>query len=212
MALGYVLIFWILPFFVAIALLVAPVLGLWSWLNSKRVQQPSVLRALKASLLPFAWIFTGIAWFVIQGLLCEVRGVDPGLGDYWLVPVQDGYYFCMIDVTDEGHLARDGCSGVSPVDGINKLAESGNFIVGTKADTSAFSLNTRNGIVKHYRDIVELTSRFSGLPPLQSPIEFYADRRWGYQDFVSVIMLGVALILVTCVWYRAFIGLESRSI
>ena len=212
MGLLFVLIFWII-FFGILGLPVVFISGFWSWRNSKRSGQPSKSRTVAASLLPFVWILTGLVWFIIQGIFNEaLRGVDSGLGDCWQVPVRNKYYFCMIDVTDEGYLMKDGCTGVAPVSGINKLFEIDNFVVGTKMDSKAFSLNTQSGAIEEYRDITELTSRFPSLPPLKSTLEFYSDRRGGWQDLVGLTFLGILLISVTYFWFRLFIRPQSRGI
>jgi hypothetical protein len=211
MGLLFVLIVWII-FFGILGLPIFFIAGFWSWRNSKRFGQPSKSRAVFASLLPFVWIVTGLVWFIIQGIFNEVvRGVDVGLGDGWQVPIRNRYYFCMIDVHDEGSLMKDGCTGVAPISGINKLSETDNFVVGTKTDSKAFSLNTQNGEIEDYRDITELKSRFPSLPPMKSTLEFYFDRRGGWQDLVVFKFLRILLFSVTYFWFRRFIRPRPRD-
>ena len=205
MGLPFVLIYWVILFGI-LGLPIAFISGFWHWQNSKRLGRPSKSRALAASLLPFVWIVSGLLWFSAQGIFNEeVRGIDSGLGDVWQVPIRNNYYFCMIDVTDDGSLMKDGCTGVPLISGINKLSETGDLVVGAKTDSKAFSLNTQTGVIEDYRDTSELHSRFPSLPPLKSTLGFYSDRRGGWQDLVGLTFLGILLLSVTYFWFRRFI-------
>lgn len=146
--------------FIVIALAVVPLIGLWSWWNSKRAKQPSVVRALQASIRPLAWLVTVFAWLAMEGLFSEeIRGVDSILGDSWHVPVQNGYTLYSIDRSGEGGLQKDGGSIV--VEDITNLIGTGSLVVGIKTDSSAFSLDTQNGTVKSYKDIRDFDVRNS---------------------------------------------------
>src|SRR5258708_5442208 len=122
MGLGFVLLVWMI-FFGCAGLPVAGGLAYWSWRSGRDAHSPSKWRAFAAGLLPFALIVVGLFWFFgYAAYSWSVRKVDPGLGDSWAVPLRHGYFFCMIDVTDQGYLMKDGCSGSPPVLDIRELA------------------------------------------------------------------------------------------
>src|SRR5437867_3088253 len=113
MGIGFVLLLWAV-FFGCAAIPVAATLAVWSWRNQTRsVANHNYLRPLVASLLPFGLLVYAGTAFIVYAIWCgTARGVDPGLGDLWAVPVGTGYYFCMIDVTESGRLFKGTCDGV----------------------------------------------------------------------------------------------------
>jgi hypothetical protein len=77
-----------------------------------------------------------------------VRDIDPGIGDSWRVPIGNDWYFCMIDVPDNGYLLKGGCSGAPIVDGITELALVGDLVVGKGDASRPFVLDTRTGVLQ----------------------------------------------------------------
>jgi hypothetical protein len=121
LGIGFVLLFWAVIFGGA-AVVSAVVLGLWSlWNHRAVIGRREVLKAVAAAALPILMFGYGGAAFVGYAVWCEtLRGVDPGIGDVWRVPVGKDHYFCMIDVPEEGYLLKAGWSGAPIVHGITE--------------------------------------------------------------------------------------------
>lgn len=83
------------------------------------------------------------AAFTVYATWCEaIRGVDPGIGDGWQVPVGNDHYFCMIDVPEEGYLLKGGCSGAALVDGITLIGSSDDLVFGNSKSNGPRSSGT----------------------------------------------------------------------
>jgi hypothetical protein len=202
--LGFVLLFWLI-LCVCAAFPIATTLACWSWLNGLRAQTPSKPRALVAGLLPFVLIPVGMLWFLgYAAYSSSVRHVDPGLGDSWKVPVAHGYFFCMIDVTDQGYLMKGGCSGSPRVNGIRQLAQVGDSVIGTSV-AGAFVFDTSTGELRSHQSTVAALAQFSPPPKLQTPDEFYERRRSGWQDRAAGFVLLGLVFLTSWFWFRRFI-------
>lgn len=205
MGIGIVLIGWTV-FCGCLAIPFAVGFGIWSWLWGRRAGRPSPARALAASLLPFIAMVVAMVWFMGYWTYSEaVRGVDPGLGDSWSVPIRYDYFFCMIDTTDDGYLMEGGCSGSPPVGGIEALAQSGDFVVGVSHYSGPFLFNLASGETTHYPTIDEALNQLSPPPVLQTPGEFYGQRRHGWQDDVALLILLTAEALLAWMWFRWFV-------
>jgi hypothetical protein len=205
MGLGFVLLIWII-FFGCAGLPVAGGLAYWSWRNGRRAHSPSKWRAAAAGLLPFVLIVVGMVWFAGYAVYSEVaRKVDPWLGDSLAVPLRHGYFFCMIDVTDQGYLMKDGCSGLPAVHDIRELAEVGDAIVGSSGQLGAFVFDTTTGELKTHPDTSTALAQFSPAPTLQSANKFYGSRRFGWQDTVAFLILVLLVVAVSWLWFRLLI-------
>ena len=125
---------------------------------------------MAAAALPFLLLGYGGAAFLAYATWCEaVRGVDPGIGDSWQVPVGNDHYFCMIDVPESGSLLKSGCSGGSIVNGITELAVAGDLIVGNSKSNGPFILDTRTGALQTFASVDAATAgvrpgQFCGKP------------------------------------------------
>jgi hypothetical protein len=205
MGIGLVLLFWII-FFGCAGLPVAVGLAYWSWRNGRRANSASKARAFAAGLLPFILIALGLIWFFAYAAYSwSVRKVDPGLGDTWAVPLRNGYFFCMIDVTEHGYLMKGGCSGAPPVHSITALAEVGDAIVGSSAQSGAFVFDTRTDGLKRYPDVAAALDQFAPPPKLQPPDEFYRSRRFGWQDVAALVLLLASVAMVSWVWFKRLV-------
>src|SRR5687768_10851616 len=105
MGIGFVLMIWALLLGCA-AVPIAIALTIWSsrnWRESKSTTK--LFRPIGAALLPFILLAYGGAAFIGYAVWCvKVRRVDPGIGDAWVVPVGNGYFFGMIDIPEHGSL------------------------------------------------------------------------------------------------------------
>ena len=211
MGLGFVLLIWMI-FFGCAGLPVAGGLAYWSWRSGRRAHSPSKWRAAAASLLPFVLIVVGLVWFVGYAAYSGVvRKVDPGLGDSWAVPLRHGYFFCMIDVTDQGYLMKDGCGGSPRVQDIRELAEVGDAIVGSSGQSGAFVFDTATGELKSHPDTSTALAQFSPAPTLQSAHQFYRSRRFGWQDTAAFLVLVGLVVAVSWLWFSRLIRVRAPA-
>ena len=82
----------------------------------------------------------------------------------WMVPLANGYSFCMIDVAEQGYVMRGGCSGAPTLSEITELAMEGNSVV-AHSTGGDFMLDTSSGELTRVPDLAATLRRFS--PPLQ---------------------------------------------
>src|SRR5258708_33756643 len=158
MGLGFVLFAWLL-IFGCIGLPVAGGLATWSWLWGRKRGKPSRWRAVAAAVLPFVLIDVGLGWFLgYVAYSWSVRRVDPALGDSWAVPLKHNYFFCMIDVPDDGYLMKGECSGSPPVAKITEIAEAGDAIVGVSREIGPFVFDVRSGEVTRFSTVTAAAS------------------------------------------------------
>jgi hypothetical protein len=205
MGLGFVLVVWTLLLGCA-GLPIAALLAFWSWRRGRLAGTPSKVRAAVAGLLPLVLIAVGLVWFFgYAAYSWTVRRVDPGLGDSWAVPLQHGYFFCMIDVTEHGYLMKDGCTGTPPIYEIRQLAEVGNMIVGTSDRTGAFVFDLTAGQLKRVEDAKATLAELSPTARFQTPDEFYRSRRFGWQGVAALAILFVAEASILWLWFTRFV-------
>jgi hypothetical protein len=203
--LGFVLFAWLL-IFGCIGLPVAGGLATCSWLWGRKRGKPSRWRAVAAAALPFVLIAVGLGWFFAYAAYSwSVRRVDPALGDSSAVPLKHNYFFCMIDVPDDGYLMKGECSGSPPVAKITEIAEAGDAIVGVSREIGPFVFDLRSGEVARFSTVAEAASKVSPAPVLKSADAFYRERRFGWQDLVAVALLGTAVVGVSALWLLRFV-------
>ena len=187
-------------------------LAWWSWRTGRRAGAPSRTRALAAGLLPFVLIALGLIWFFGSALYSEsIRRVDPGIGDYWMVPVGQGYLFCMIDTTDHAYLAKDGGDGSGAVEDIRQLAQVGDRVVGLSGKSGAFIFDTASGKQSQYSSVAAALAQFSPPPKLETPEQFYRSHRFTWEDAVASLVLLSLVVGVSLLWYRKFIRVTGRA-
>jgi hypothetical protein len=212
MGIGFVLIFWIILLGI-VGLPVAAFFAYWSWRNGNLTGAPAKARAAMAGLLPFALIPVGLIWFFAYAVFCgTVRHVDPGLGDSWYVPLRHGYYFCMIDTTDEGFLMKNECSGEPPVSAIRELAQVGDSIVGWSGTKGAFSLDMAAGELKQLANKDIALTQYSPPLSLQTARAFYRSRRYGWQDVAALIVLLGLVVPIMWIWFNRFIRSKTTRV
>jgi hypothetical protein len=203
---GFVLLFWGLLLGAA-AVVCGAVLALWSWWNHRRTLGPTrVFKPLAAGALPFLLLVYGGAAFAAYAVWCEaIRDVDPGIGDSWRVPIGDEWYFCMIDVPDNGYLLKGGCTGAPIVHGITELRAANHVVVGNSESSGAFRLDTRTGTLQTFANMDAALDQMTPRPILESANDFYANRRWGKADVFAAVLIGLPAIAAAIFWYRWFI-------
>jgi hypothetical protein len=143
--------------------------------------------------------------FMTYAIWCGmVRGVDPGLGDWYGVPIGHGFSLGFIDGLDHGYISPRGTtSGVALIADITEIGTDGDYVYGVADPSDGFLLNTRTGAIhRNVRAALPQTLRDAGVVPvgpLMSVERFYRERRWGWQDPLAVAVLGTPALLVA-VW------------
>lgn len=146
--------------------------------------------------------------FMAYAVWCGVvRGVDPGLGDWWGVPVGNGFSLSFIDVLDHAYISPRGSTDGKPlIANITEIGASGEYVFGLIDQSDGFLLNTRSGAVHRTgRATLPAALRDVGVSPsapLMSVAEFYRERRWGWQDPVALAVMGVPAFFIGAMTLR----------
>lgn len=214
MGIGFVLIVWaILLTLLAVPALVA--LHRFAMLTGGPARAKRMLRwAIVAA--PLAAGYAGAAFFAYALWCTEIRGVDPGLGDWASIPLGAHFTLSFIDVPDEAIIAEGRASDRRPLESkITHIGQSGGYVYGLRAHDSAFVLDTRSGTLHHYVDQqLPIALRQVGVgTPLVVPVaEFYESRRWGWPDLVAAMALVIPILLLGGrSARRAWGGIEARA-
>jgi hypothetical protein len=207
MGIGVVMLFWGL----VLTLASTPIsigLGIWSWINQKRAgERPKLARAAIAAAFPLV-PYCALAFFVYAAW-CDSKGVDPGIGDTWQVPVRN-YVFTMVDDTSRGQLAQ-AASGPVRITGIRSIVEAGDSIIGESDSEGAFTLQTSTDTLTRYADLTMAAAGFAPPPALQSPAAFYAQHLPRFPRNVGLVLFAAGLLPVWVFWYRRFIRVPKRA-
>ena len=156
--------------------------------------------------------------FMTYAIWCGmVRGVDPGLGDWYGVPIGHGFSLGFIDGLDHGYIApRGATSGEALIADITEIGVDGDYVYGVADRSDGFLLNTRTGaILRNGRPALPRTLRDAGISPnapLTSVAQFYGKRRWSWQDPVAAAILGApALFVAAQTLRRVWNGRPERA-
>ena len=220
MPLGLVMVFW---FVVGMVLAVpsACILMLVAWLTGLRL--PTGLRigrTVFAGLVPVGFVpyilAAFIAWTVFSAL---ALGVGPMLGDWWFVPIQDGYELHIFNATDWGSI--NGRSGVQ-VEYVREAVRAGSWLAGTSkpaydGQARYFMIDMGADSLAWYESKRDLEAAWAaaGLGPLpelqRSDCLYYALRPYQY-DFAAlvaaVLLYGAGAVAL---WWRLFARVSRRG-
>ncbi len=217
MGLGFVLLIYFVILSVAALGFAIYLGGKAYYLSIRSSLKTRLKRTAVAAVVPYLWLgYFGVA-FIIYAIWCaEVRGVDPGLGDSWFVPIQHGYSLKMIDTHDSPFLARGNLSVLKPIE---LLGIQGRFLYGKtrpaspdrfhdvrtqmrapenspneKTQPQYFLLNTLFVEMWQFESEEELHSAMKALGleapgEMQSATYFYFKRRWGFADAAAVALI-----------------------
>lgn len=213
MGIGFVLLIWA-AIFGSAAVVSAVALGLRSLRNHRAViGRRKVFKAVAAAALPILMFAYAGAAFAVYTIWCEtIRGVDPGFGDAWQVPVGNDHYFCMIDVPAEGYLLKGGCSGAPIVRGITLIGSSDDLVFGNSKSSGPFVLDTRTGVLQTFARMDTAVAQITPRPTLQVASDFYARHRWGSADAIAVVLIGVPALAIATFWYLRFIRVRASGL
>ena len=183
MGIGFVLFAYVL-ILMMLAIPVSIGIFVFNFSRRKKGKDPvNWARLVIFSTYPFIGIAYIIFAIVLNGLFCEyVRGVDPGFGDGWEVPIKNGYKFCMIDDTKSGYIMKDECSGSTDLAGITKINIQGDSIYGEAKQPFVFNLS--NGEFHFTNMDADWKSKIE--PKLKSANDFYGQQRGHIADMISL--------------------------
>lgn len=188
----------IVLFFLLVILSVAaffPAILLGARARSLSRGQPLMTRLRRmafAAAVPYLWLGYFGAAFIVYALWCEeVRGVDPGLGDGWYVPLQNGYSLDMIDTHDNPTL-REG--PIAILSNLELLGVQGEFVYGRRGFQGYYLFNTLSAEMEQFGSEEKFLSAMEthGLDPpgeMQSAVSFYFRERWGFADVAAVALI-----------------------
>jgi len=154
--------------------------------------------------LPFLLLAYSAIAFGAYAIWCErARGVDPGLGDSWRVPLDHGYVLEMIDLPENAFIEQPTGSD-QPV---TAIATRGPFIYGEDDHHLPFVIDTRSGQMQRFANRKDAQPQLHAFgldhSPIQSPSDYYYRHRWTRLDAGAAVVLALPfLLLVTLVAFR----------
>lgn len=240
MGIAVVLIFYAVVLAIA-ASVGAAVLGVVSYLLTRRSGQRRKRAILASALFPFVCVAYAGGWFIAYAVInYTMFHRDPGLGDSWETPLPNGYALMMIDTTDQGTVynpkTQPGMDTVvgrdDAVFGVRQLQVSNGLIFGardsgyfsrigqdsTVVDTY-FELNTTRKTHVEFKTLEELRQQASheGVTlQLRQFASVFGDYRTTWFDYLAgatliLLPLVAFIILARWVWRVRQLGLHSSS-
>lgn len=164
---------------------------------------------------PLAVCYVGLGFLAYAFWCSEVRGVDPGIGEWSNVPLGEGFNLSFIDVSDEAFIPeRHMTEGVALADGITQVGQSGPYVYGLVGADSAFMLDTRSGALRRTsrQGLATMLGEVGVAPVAVTPVsDFYTARRWGWSDLIAAAGLVLPVLFFGCrSLRRAWTGVGSR--
>jgi len=192
MGLGFVLLFWGLTFLKVFGICGLILAGITYFYipqagKGQRRKASTIGFFFPVLLLPYL-IFS----FFIYAFWCEaVRGVDPGLGDSSKVPIGNGYSMKMTDLPNEAFIESPNEIKLSSV---VELGDNNGVLFGRKSDhLPYFIFDLTNGNVFDFPSEEEFNEELLKFgvqdADLQSSLDYYLQERWGFQDFLALILI-----------------------
>ena len=142
--------------------------------------------------------------FVVYGIYCEaVRGVDPGIGDSWRVPLKNGYELVMIDTPEQAFVVTPG--GGQAHHDFTRIGTTDRFVV-VEQGGHFFLMDARSGNESSLRTEAELKESLQGAgePAIEllPPGDYYNKHRWGAADAVgsAAAFVPPGLVFLVFVW------------
>ncbi|MBN1420268.1 MAG: hypothetical protein JXP34_15925 [Planctomycetes bacterium] len=224
MGIGIVLLFWGFAGLIAAALAAVFLAEI-----ARRLPAPDEptrsARVKAARVIPFALLLYGGLFFLAYAAWCDVvRGVDAGIGDFWCVPLGEGYRLEIIDDPSTGSIRRGEDPGVIEpqgkasarfVNAVTELGQSASVLFGIRERGKAFLLDTARELREDFatRDDLVRALRERGVEPhIASVDRFYMRRRWGRPDAAAAGVGAVpAILLLVRLWRKTLRGPRSRA-
>ena len=165
-----------------------------------------------AAALPFVLLAYAGGAFSAYALWCEtVRGVDPGIGDLWLVPLPNGWRFAMIDTPEEGYLTSRSGEQIHP--GITRIGVRGDYVFGQDGDTYFFidTKSERDETLTAESDLLRKMRTIGATrDDLDAAVMFYGWRRWTIADALAAIVMAIPPSLLVLALGLRFLVLVRR--
>jgi len=167
----------------------------------------------------FLWMIetgfkTGVYFIVVAivfVLFCVIRGVDPGIGDGFSVPLGSGWKLECIDTPESGFIHRDSLGSETIIRGISQIGDDGTFVFGLSEDEGHFLFDTESGNLTKDLALADLRERLAKagvtFKGIMSTSQFYFAKRHMGLDLALLVVLGVpAVAFVIISFKRAWKG------
>lgn len=206
----------IFVFFMAVACVLAVVLGVITWRLLRHADKGARRRAVAATtMLPPLSVVCGLLGFIVYAYWCEqVRGVDPGLGDGFHVPLGSGYELWMID-TSEQAFVRGPDGGDSGFE-LKRLGFDDRTVYYEVTPGRFHLVRKDSGVASSDLTFDALASRLDviGAPPpvLAAPEDVYMRLRWSWLDLAAWPMIFGAPGLMTVFVARYVWRIRKRAV
>ena len=205
MGIVFVLIVWLL-FWLFIASFIGIVLGIRSYRKKRGASK--VVRIwgfVKSFSIPILLVFYFLIAFIVYGTWCELsRGVDPGIGDLWQIPLGNHYSLIAIDLPSQAHIETS--SGNQIYHDLTAIGREGNIVYGKDNNNHQyFIINTSDNTIETLvsEKIFLEKMKIIGINTLkmEPPETFYTRCRWNMADLMAAI-------LIVFIPISAFIGVR----
>ena len=200
MGIGVVLLVWF-AIGTVIAAIGGAALGVVAYVVRRRSGRRAWPWVLAFAAAPFAFLVYLFVAYGVYAVWCDAyRGVDPGIGDSWRVPLQNGYAFEAIDTYDQSFIESPGRHTKHL--GLVRIGQSGDLIFGSEP-AGFFLINTRTGSDSLFSSETEFRQalRASGATSIavEEPSAFYSSHRWTAEDAVAfAIILAFPVLCALC--------------
>jgi hypothetical protein len=216
MGIGFVLFFWAIAGLIVVSAGGA-VLGGLATMLTRGIQKSRKRAVILVATFPFVCLGWAGFLFIFQAVVnAALLRRDPGLGDTWHCPLQNGYAITMIDVTDQGWVyntkTQPGDTLTEREDavaGVRQLQVAGRYILGA-SDTHWFAalgkesfdtdlyfiLDTQTDRRSNFQKLEDLTVAASKLGiqiQLETIGSVYSERRFTWFDWAVGILLVLPL-------------------
>jgi hypothetical protein len=204
MGIGCVLLVWA----AALAILAVPSVLLLLWLAGRTGGKARRTRVMVwLAIAAPATVVAAVSAFSAYWASCVRRGVDPGIGDSWQVPIAAGYSLRFIDTMEQAFVSPpETRAGAEQVPDVTEVGSNGPYVYGSVRG-GAFLVDVGTGAVQRFGDREALLARLSEQGLREAPMEpvkdYYFARRWTRADLVIPMAVGVPGLLVllsTFVW------------
>jgi hypothetical protein len=149
--------------------------------------------------------------FIGYSIWCELaRGVDPGIGDMWKIPLVNGYSLVAIDLPSQAYIQTS--SGDQIFFELTAIGRKGTFLFGMVQNKALyFVINTSIGSTELFKSEQAFhdKSKLLGINTfeMEPPEKFYFRYRWGVADLIAALVIVSIPFSVFIIWRRRKIKL-----
>ena len=177
--------------------------------------KPVAIAIYSIALMTYGW-----AALIGYGLWCEdVRHVDMGIGDTWMVPIESRYSLLLVDTTNDGSLEKDGSAIIGQdssgrpavVSEVTDLTLNDGKIIG-RDSAGEFVLDMTTGQLRRSQEFGASTQELVSKANLESVYSFYYERRWNWLDLEAFGLICLPPIGLLVFWYRHLVRRNRVSV